>query len=80
MARRKTADASADATTCSWKGCENDAESQLALDAGSTTCSECGTEITHRTVFPLCAEHQEEHDAQGGDMTRLLLQAQGVDE
>ncbi|HET7110285.1 MAG TPA: hypothetical protein VFI41_05400 [Gemmatimonadales bacterium] len=78
MARRTSEAADEKAATCSWKGCDNDATSQVALDAGSEKCESCGTEITRRTVFQLCDEHNDAH-AEAGDATRLLLSAKGED-
>jgi len=59
---------------CGWKGCSNEATAEVHLDAGSTTCSECGQETTDRRTYRLCDEHNEQYSA-SGDVTLLLLSA-----
>lgn len=60
--------------TCGWRGCENEASSEVHLDAGSTKCKECGTEITERRTFKLCEEHNDQY-TESGEVTLLLLSA-----
>lgn len=57
---------------CGWKDCENEGTSEIHLDAGSSTCDKCGTEITDRRTYCLCDEHKAEY---GGDTMQLLLMA-----
>lgn len=59
---------------CGWQGCNRSATSEVNLDGGSSTCPECGQEVTNRRVYKLCDEHMEQY-ADTGDVTTLLLQA-----
>lgn len=57
---------------CGWKDCENEGTNEIHLDAGSTTCKECGTEITDRRLYRLCDDHKADYQG-SGDVTLLLL-------
>lgn len=59
---------------CGWQDCKRSATTEVHLDAGSSTCSECGQDITNRRTFKLCDEHMDEYGA-SGDVTMLLLSA-----
>lgn len=65
-----------DAPVCGWSrpNCTETAVASVQLDAGTETCSECGTEKTNRAEFKLCQEHYDQY-TKGGDVTMLLLSA-----
>lgn len=66
--------AAAKTPTCGWSGCSEEPVAEVALDRGSETCKECGAEKTHRAVFKLCEEHNDQY-TESGDVTMLLLSA-----
>lgn len=59
---------------CGWKGCTEEASTEVLLDAGASTCETCGQDITERRTYKLCKEHSKQY-TDSADVTLLLLSA-----